>query len=488
MNGHRDDEKVNGHRDHNRGNEIDGQIDDDLNLPECTSVSFCDKKTLDLILLEINTLQPEMQKCLSNRADANNAETGEIEMMRMVIDIITENTDADMMTYSKHSGRYSLTIEIDEKQVPDDIADDFELKTLIKDKPQPDDEDLLKCKICGKNMALKHNIHNIKLLFQFYKCSCPLLDNHMIVNYKRDAKWVVHESKGMWNYFIAQIKHHILSGTIRSSTNYYAIKRLTNDSFRFDPSPEAFVAEDQLASHERMLDDVADDIERLSASGVMARLEATVAESMASRNAVGLRHVMRLFEAEGSFRAFYLWFDTFRSVEIFLILTEAIKYLNLERVRTIGDSQLDDFRMLNDMIAGMSLLMTDLSDMAAKGEYERPSSLEWEAHTLVATLLEGDQMAYQYFSWLLQAFIDKNLVTDGVARDCVKVFRATYEPPSECEIVMNVIDADIRVIAASIIDIMFDKLEICVRMAKTARSIEKNDIQKKQMRRILAIN
>ena len=106
MNGHRDDEKMNGHRDHNRGNQIDGQIDDDLNLFEFTSVSICDKKTLELMPLEINTLQPEMQKCLSNRPDANHAETGELEMIKMVIDMITENTDADMMTYSKLSGRY----------------------------------------------------------------------------------------------------------------------------------------------------------------------------------------------------------------------------------------------------------------------------------------------------------------------------------------------------------------------------------------------
>ena len=133
-----------------------------------------------------------------------------------------------------------MTVEIDEKQVPENTADDIYFKKderqladdyqIQIDKPHLDNEYSLNCKICNQNMMLQHNIHTSALLFQFYKCKCLITDRHIIVRDKRRSEYVVKQSKGICHTDVTIVRRSILSMIIHTSDQFHHISSLASEA------------------------------------------------------------------------------------------------------------------------------------------------------------------------------------------------------------------------------------------------------------------
>ena len=106
---YREDQGMDDHRNQYRENSIDGQIGDDFNVIETSSVYHFDKKNLnsiEMVSAEIKSVQRDTQISLSNSPNANHVETGNLETPKMANDESSEKPDVDMITYSKLSGKY----------------------------------------------------------------------------------------------------------------------------------------------------------------------------------------------------------------------------------------------------------------------------------------------------------------------------------------------------------------------------------------------
>lgn len=209
-----------------------------------------------------------------------------------------------------------MTIEIDEKQLPEDTVDDYEVKASINNKSDPGDKYALECKICKNIMKLEHSIHTISLLFQFYICICPLNGTHIIVRDKRTNESVVYQSKGILRVHAKDAMNQILAFISQISGQYYDTGRLTRevvvDAHRLYP----IVDEHKIAEYESRVD-----IYGLLTGHVeeVSNMNANIRQHDSSEDLTAKKHLIRAAAADVSLGTFMLWLcrlarDTYASM------------------------------------------------------------------------------------------------------------------------------------------------------------------------------
>ena len=301
-----------------------------------------------------------------------------------------------------------MTVEIDEKQAPEETADDLEFKASINDKSQPDDEYSFECKICNKSMELEHNIHTTALLFQFYKCSCPLIDRHIIVRDKRINESVVHQSKGTSSANSTGLRLHVLNTIILSSLRYYAIRQFVQEAI-IDAQLDLIIEKHLIAEYDTKSYDVKDDLQRLNDSGSLISIDNSIQKSIDRDDITGVNHAIRLHESNISFHASSAWLSRLEYDTSASVIRSPISHLADAYVHKISDHELDDYNKLIDMILCVSTVIDDLCDKVNDGKYRLPDDAIIDENELMSTL-DNDQLTYAQLKEVLHRIIDRHLL------------------------------------------------------------------------------
>lgn len=357
-----------------------------------------------------------------------------------------------------------------------------DLEASINETLQPDDEYALKCKLCNKIMKLEHNIHTIVLLFQFYKCSCPLIDRHIIVRDKRMNESVVHQSKGIYHVEFASFRRDIISDIVVISYIYYSISHLTDEA-SIDAPLDLIVAEHMLDDYEGKYDDIKDDTDRLDDSESLSSIDNSLLQPADSDNATAVKHMIRLLESLVSCRAFAIWFNRLLCDTCTAMIVSTMAYMEDVYVRWVAAHELNDYNALMDMISCMLPIIERLRKKATDGKYVMPDDARDERNRLINTLNDDDQLTYAQFKHLLQCYIERNLSDiDVTDHSMSNAYDSHVSPIDKFEFTSNVIESNIRWLATNIVEMLLRQLSWMVFMAKHAFEIEKHKLQQQILR------
>ena len=342
-----------------------------------------------------------------------------------------------------------MTIDIDQKQIPKDITEDFEVKTSDKVISQPDDEYSLKCKLCTKNMLLQlHNIHTTALLFQFYTCKCPVVDTHIIVRDKRINESVIYRSEGIWTVYSAYIRYHILGLIVDvSEAACKGIILLTG-------APSDLIVDQHLITEYAIRrDDAADDARRYADSAAASGVDANMRQSIDSGDITAVKHLILYGGTFITCCEFDKWlnrlaFDSFASM-----IRSAISYMVEVYVRLIANDELNDFRMLIDMILYVSNFTDDLCSKVIDLKYTVPDAAKDESFEIINMRYDGNSLKSAQFKHLIQRFIYLHLMNTDDTLQSMSC-NAQISTIDKYAFTSNLIDTRLSKIAVEIVHVM----------------------------------
>ena len=388
-----------------------------------------------------------------------------------------------------------MTVEIDEKQVPEIKDDDFNIK---KDKPQSDDdfqvkiyqpqpydEYALDCKLCKNYMALQHNIHTNVLLFQFYKCRCAYTDTHIIVRDKRLNEFLVHRSKGIQKQSAALIRGYILQTIIQVSNQYWLTNFLTNYT-AIDAGLDLTIDEHMIAEYKFKRDDVKDDTDRYKSTESSSKMLVYLQQLAGSGDIIAIKHSIRYLESNAELAAFNIWLCRLQCDIYASMIAVLMSYMVDVYVHQIADNELDDYRRLIDMIKCMSVFIDDLCDKVIASEYEVPIDALAEARKLTAAAMLDKNMTYRQSRQLLNRIVDLYLAGVDAEHDSISILIGKLASiADECTLASNVMEFSHRELVDNIVYMMVLRLERSRDMARYAHNIQKNRSNQKELREYL---
>lgn len=376
-----------------------------------------------------------------------------------------------------------MTIEIDEKQVTEETADDLQVKAWINDKLEPDDEYSLNCIICNKNMMLQHNIHTNALLFQFYKCRCPITDRHVIVRDKRMSESVVYRSKGICHTDGRILTRSILSMIIHTNDQFHYISSLASEAVN-DTRLELIVDRHMIDQYRIKYDDVQDEVTRFDKSGLFLNTGIYLEQLAKSGDITAVKHHIRSIESRLSCNSIMIWlnrleYDTYESM-----MTPIISHMADFFVHGMADNEKNDLKTLIDIILSISNIVYDLCNKAIDEEYVMLRDVIDESYKLIRTLDDHDQITYAQFKMILKIFIDRLLLN---------IDATSYSMPCNLNVssldkypyMSNFIESDLRNLAANVFMMILNRLVCRARMAKSALEIQEYKLTQKRFRDLL---
>lgn len=375
-----------------------------------------------------------------------------------------------------------MTVEIDEKQMPDDTADDFEFKASISDKEQLYDEYALKCETCDKNMILLHSIHTIALLFQDYKCKCPCTDRHIIVRDKGMNESVVHQSKGIENISIA--KQQIEVAIALASDKYYTIKQLAHE-VKIDARLELVVHKAKNKKYQVKLSDADYVAYRLQKIGALLRKIEDTLKCVYRGDVKAVKHVVRYIESFFSNLAFQEWLYRLTYNTCVSMIESTISYMADVYVHQVSDSAKSNYKSLYAMISCMAAIVDDLCSRAFDEKYEIPDDVINESIQIAHILADHSKLRYAQFKQIIQNYVDKHLLKMGAIDHSLSMPLSTYVSPIDRFTFTPNLNMSYsrKLMLSNIMQLMAHRLQHCVFIVSNARHVEvcnqyKNKIRK----------
>ena len=377
-----------------------------------------------------------------------------------------------------------MTVDIEEKQMPENTADDINFKKDIRQladdfevkigKLDPDDKYALKCQICAKDMILQHNIHTNALLIQSYECKCVYNDNHIIVRDNRTNESVVHRSKGMTHDGATYGRCDLLQAIVYASYRYWRICSLTYVDIA-DERPDLIVDKHLIAEYDIKHGSVKDDVNRLDNSESTSSHRFSLWQPADSGDITYVKHGIRYLAAQAEYCAFRTWFHRLERDTYASITRATISYMNDIYVHEISDGDLEDYRRLIDMIECMSAIFDDLCDRVVGMTYDVSDSVIAEARVLIAAMHEDYGMTYDRCCVTVEHIADVCLVNAGVYRDSMKTLLATMTSMAdECTFESSSMEFKLQCLIIEVLDGMTRRLARSKQMAYDALQIEQS--------------